>query len=372
MGPLKPEYAPNMPGRNASPDGKVVAVTGASGYLAGRLIQALCDDDAIERVLGFDVRSSEFVHPKYIFDHMDVRNSAIESRLGGVDVLVHLAFIMDPIKDESLMRDVNVNGSQNVFRCAGKAGVGRIVYTSSAVVYGAHPDNQVPLTEDAPLRANLDFSYAAHKLEVEYVVREFRDEFPGAGFALLRPAIVFGSNADSAWSHLLEIPLSVGVRGYSPPLQFVHEDDVSAALKFAVDEDLDGAFNLAPADWMTGDEVIAAAGRRRLDLPEAAAFSVVERLWNLGLSEVPAAMMHYAMYPWVVSSEKLAAKGFSCAHTTRGALDALLERISGYTRIGTKRVSRGGILRGAAAGAGVLGASWVWRAVRHRRAAARW
>jgi nucleoside-diphosphate-sugar epimerase len=360
-----------MPARNVSADRKVVAVTGASGYLADRLIRALCDDDAVGRVLGFDIRSPDFVHPKYIFDHMDIRSTAIESRLRGVDGLVHLAFVMDPIKDELLMRDVNVNGSQNVFRCAGNAGVGKIVYTSSALVYGAHPDNEVPLAEGAPLRANLDFSYAAHKLEVEYVVREFRDEFPLVGFTVLRPAIVFGRNVDSAWSHLLEIPFFIGVRGHSPPFQFVHEDDVSAALKFAVDNDLDGAFNLAPADWMTGDEILSAAGRRRLDLPEAAAFSLVERLWDLGLSEVPAGMMHYAMHPWLVSPEKLAAEGFTCARTTRGSLDALLEQISGYTRIGTKRVSRGGIARGAAAGAGVLGAGLVWRAVRHKRAAAR-
>jgi UDP-glucose 4-epimerase len=361
-----------MPAFSASSNGKVVAVTGTSGYLAGRLVRALCADDAIGRVVGFDVRPSNFDHPKFVFDQMDVRSTAIENRLNAVDILVHLAFIMDPIKDESLMRDVNVNGSQNIFRSAGNAGVAKIVYTSSAVVYGAHPDNPVPLTEDSPLRANLDFSYAAHKLEVEYVVREFRDEFPDVTLTVLRPSIVFGGHVDSAWSHLLEIPLVIGVKGHSPPFQFVHEDDVAAALLFAVGNDLNGPFNLAPSDWMAGEEILAAAGRRRLDLPEAAAFSVVERLWGLGLSDAPAGMMHYAMHPWLVSPDKLAAAGFVCSHTTAEALDDLLEQIAGYTRIGTKRVSTGGMVRGAAAGAGVLGATLVWRAARRRRAAARW
>jgi nucleoside-diphosphate-sugar epimerase len=361
-----------MPARRESPNGKVVAVTGASGYLAGRLVRALCADDAVDSVVGFDVRPSEFDHPKFVFDQMDVRSTAIEKRLHAVDILVHLAFIMDPIKDESLMRDVNVNGSQNIFRSAGNAGVAKIVYTSSAVVYGAHSDNPVPLTEDAPLRANLDFSYAAHKLEVEYVVREFRDEFPDVTFTVLRPAIVFGGHADTAWSHLLEIPLFIGVKGHSPSFQFLHEEDVAAALLFAVGNDLNGAFNLAPSDWMAGEAILAAAGRRRFDLPEAAAFSAVERLWDLGLSDAPAGMMHYVMHPWLVSPDKLAAAGFICSHTTTEALDDLLEQIAGYTRIGTKRVSTGGMIRGAAAGASVLGAALVWRAARRRRTPARW
>jgi len=360
-----------MSARSEPSNGKIIGVTGASGYLAGRLIRSLCADDKIGRVVGFDVRLSDLDDPKYVFDHMDVRNPAIESRLQGVDVLVHLAFIMDPIKDESRMRDVNVNGSQNVFRSAGNAGVGKIIYTSSAVVYGAHPDNSVPLKEDSPLRANLDFSYAAHKLEVEYVVREFRDEFPGITFTVLRPAIVFGGHVDSAWSHLLEIPFFIGVKDHSPSFQFVHEDDVAAALLFAVENDLDGPYNLAPADWMSSEEILAAAGRRRLDLPEAAAFSLIERLWHLGVSEVPAGMMHYAMHPWLASPEKLAARGFTCSRSTRRALDDLLDQIDGYTRIGTKRVSSG-IFRGAAAGAGVLGAGLLWRAARRRRVQARW
>jgi hypothetical protein len=123
---------------------------------------------------------------------------------------------------------------------------------------------------------------------------------------------------------------------------------------------------------MESGEILAAAGRKRLDLPEAAVFSLVERLWDLGLSEVPAGMMHYAMHPWLVSADKLAAEGFTCSKTTRQSLDDLLQGIGGYTRIGTKRVTKGGMFRGAAAGAGVLGAGLLWRAARRRRTPAPW
>ncbi|MDQ3952489.1 MAG: SDR family oxidoreductase, partial [Actinomycetota bacterium] len=291
-----------------------IAITGSSGYVGASLVELLAADDSVGRILGFDVRPPARSHPKLVFDEVDVRSPGLAARLEGVDCVVHLAFVMDPIRDEAEMRDVNVNGSQNVFKCVGRAGVGRLVYTSSATVYGAHPDNDVPLTEESPLRANLDFSYPAHKLEVEYVLREFSGEFPDTRVIAFRPAIVFGPRADNAWSHFLEQPVLFGVAGYTPPLQLVHEDDVARALQWAVTADAAGTFNLAAPGWLDGDEALALAGRRVRYLPEPLAFALAERLWSLGLSEVPPGYLHYVMHPWVVAPDKLAAAGFSCEH----------------------------------------------------------
>ena len=345
---------------------RTVAVTGAAGYIAGRLIEALCSDDRIDRVLGFDLREPDWSHDKFVFDEVDVRNPALKSRFEGVDVVVHLAFIMDPIKDEPLMRDVNVHGSQNVFRCAGQAGVKKLVYTSSATVYGAHPDNDVPLTEDSPLRANLDFSYPAHKLEVEYVVREFREEFPNVKMTVFRPAIVFGPNVDNAWSHALELPVLFGVKGYSPPIQFVHEDDVADALQFAVFEDLDGYFNLAAEGWLEAADALGIIGRRRLELSEASAFSLLDRLWDRGWADAPAGMLHYIMHPWVVSSDRLAEAGFKARKTNEEALAETASGLRSYVRVGRRRLKKKEVAVGAAAGLGVIGTVAAYKTARSR------
>ena len=347
-----------------------VAVTGSAGYLAGRLIPDLCDDDSITKVLGFDIREPSISHPKLVFDSVDVRDPAIEARLAGVDVLIHLAFVMDPIHDEATMRDINVNGSQNVLRCAAKAGVGKVIYTSSAVAYGAHPDNDVPLTEDSPLRANLDFSYAAHKLEVEYVIDEIRDAFPELNVVVFRPAIVFGPNVDNAWSHSLELPVLFGVQGHKSPLQFVHEEDVTRALHFAVSNELDGAYNLAPEDWLEHDELISLTGRRPVRLPEPLAFSMLDRMWSMKLAEAPSGMLHYVMHPWVVSSKKLQDAGFTFRRTSREVFMETVRRTSGYVRLGRTRVNRGDLTKGMLAGAGVLGALVTLRTAKKRWAEA--
>lgn len=346
-----------------------VAITGVSGYIGTRLTQELCADESVGKVIGFDLRDPGFSHSKFVFDSVDVREKALEARLTGVDVLVHLAFVMDPIHDETTMRDINVNGSQNVFRCAGRAGVGKIVYTSSAVAYGAHPDNDVPLSEESPLRANLDFSYAAHKLEVEYIVKEVQDEFPKMSFVVFRPAIVFGPNVDNAWSHSMELPMLFSVQGYRNPLQFVHEEDVAKALHFGVIEDLEGTYNLAPDDWVEHDEMVALTGRRTFELPEPVAFALVDRLWGMKMAEAPAGMLHYVMHSWVVSSKKLQAAGFTFSRSSRDVFAETATRLSRFVRLGRKRVKKDDLTKGALAGAGVLAALVTLRTAKKRASA---
>ncbi len=345
-----------------------VAVTGAAGYIGRRLVERLCSDGAIERVIGFDVRPIDFTHPKLLFDSVDVRDQALEARLTDVDVVVHLAFVMDPIHDENAMRDVNVNGSQNVFRCAGRAGVGTVVYTSSALVYGAHPDNDFPLTEESPLRANLDFSYAAHKLEVEYVVREVQDEFPELKFTVFRPAIVFGPNVDNAWSHTMELPVLFNVQGYQAPLQFVHQDDVAEALHFAITTDLEGIYNLAPDNWVEHDDMVKTLARRTVALAEPMAFELIDRLWSLKMAEAPAGILHYVMHPWVVSPKKLEAAGFTCSRSSRDVFAETAARAANFVRIGHQRVNRRDLRRGVLTGAGVLAALVTLRTAKKRLA----
>lgn len=332
-----------------------MAVTGVSGYIGSQLVRSLCADERVERVLGYDLRPPQFRSDRFVFDTFDVRDARLALRLAGVDVLVHLAFVMDPISDTEEMRDVNVNGSQNVFSCSKEASVGKIVYTSSATAYGAHPNNDLPLTEESPLRANLDFSYAAHKLEVEYIVGEFRAEHPDVIFTLYRPAIVFGPHVDNAWSHFMESPVLFAVKGHAPPFQVVHEDDVASALAFAVLTDLDGDYNLAPRGWLENDEAGELIGRRRTYLPEQTAFSIMERLWRFGLAEAPAGMLHYVMHPWVMSADKLARAGFVCVKSNADALNEGLGHMRPFVRIGRSRVRKTTLARGALTAACVGG-----------------
>ena len=149
----------------------VVAITGVSGYLGRRLLALLDADPDVERVVGIDIAEPHAGSPKLDFHQVDVRDARLVKVLPGVDVLVHLAFQVDPIRDEERTRAVNVDGTRNVLEAAGATGIRKLVHASSAAVYGAHPDNDFPLTESSPLRANPEFSLAWHKLEAERIGR---------------------------------------------------------------------------------------------------------------------------------------------------------------------------------------------------------
>lgn len=346
---------------------QVVAVTGVSGYLGRRLLALLDVHPGVDRVIGIDVAEPLAGSPKLEFHQIDVRDARLVKVLPGVDVVVHLAFQVDPIRDEERIRAVNVDGTRNLLEAAGATGVRKLVHASSATVYGAHPDNDFPLTELSQLRANPDFSYAWHKLEAERMIEAFQEDHPEVVVTVLRPAIVFGPSVQNFISRMLEAPRMTTVKGYEPPLQLVHEEDVATALHLVVLEDLPGAYNVAADGWLTGDEVLAITGKKRVELPEAVAFSLAERLWKIGVSQAPPGELHFVMHPWVVDNAKLKAAGWTPRHGNRDALLEAVEAHRPWIAVGRARMRKDDLARGAAATLGVVGAMALVRRSRKKK-----
>ncbi|HJR18422.1 MAG TPA: SDR family oxidoreductase [Actinomycetota bacterium] len=345
---------------------QVVAVTGVSGYLGRRLLRALDDDPMVERVVGLDVAEPHAGSPKLEFHQIDVRDARLVKILPGVDVVVHLAFQFEPIRDAALTRAINVDGTRNVLEGAGATGVRKLIHVSSATVYGAHPDNDFPLTESSPLRANPDFAYAWHKLEAERMIEAFQEDHPEVVVTVLRPAIVFGPNVQNFISRMLEAPRVTTVKGYEPPLQLVHEEDVASAIHFAIERDMPGAFNVSADGWMTSDEVLAIAGKKRVELPEAVAFALAERLWKVGVAEAPPGELHFVMHPWVVDNAKLKAAGWTPGHGNQETLTEAIEAHRPWIAVGRARMRKDDLAKSAAAMLGVVGALGLVRRSRKR------
>lgn len=344
-----------------------VAITGVAGYLGCRLLSLLDSDERIERVVGIDVAEPLVVSPKLEFHQMDVRDTRLAKVFAGIDAVVHLAFQVEPMRDEAQMRMANVDGTRNVLEAAGATGVRKLIYASSATVYGAHPDNDFPLTESSPLRANQDFASAWHKLETERLIEAFSEDHPEVVVTVLRPAIVFGPTVQNFISRMLEAPRVTTVKGYEPPLQLVHEEDVAAALHWAVEREIPGAYNVSADGWLTAEEVIEISGKKRVELPEAVAFSLAERLWKVGLTEAPPGELHYVMHPWVVDSAKLRATGWVPRHSNQEVLRETLEAHRPWLSVGRARVRKDDLAKGAAATLGVVGAMALVRRSRKRR-----
>jgi len=303
-----------------------VAITGVAGYIGQRVLKLLGDNDAIDRIIGLDIREPQRRPRRFEFHRVDIAGADLKPLLEGVDVLVHLAWVLDPIPDDALMVRVNVQGTRRVLEAAGATAVRKLVLVSSAAVYGAWPTNPVPLTENAPLRPNPGFPLGVHKAEVERVLGEWQADHPGVVTTTLRPVFVLGPAADHAVARLVRGRFPVGIAGEAPPRQFVHEDDVASAIALAVERDLDGVYNVAAEGWLEADQMAALTGTRvRVSVPAEVVERALRRLWRAGLVDVPPGMLPYFTHSWVVANDRLRAAGWTPRHTNEETVLACLE-----------------------------------------------
>ncbi len=298
-----------------------IAVTGAAGLVGRQLLPVLADEPGVTRVVGLDVREPTRRVSGLDFHLADVLHSELKPLLEDVDVLVHLASVVDPIPDEQLMARVNVEGTRRVLDAAAAVGVGRVVRVSTTAVYGAWSDNPVPLTEDRPLRPNAAFTPAVQAAEVERLLAEWRDEHPSTTVTILRTAPVLGPGADRLPSRLLLGRPRLRIRGSAPPVQATHVDDLVRALVLVALDDHPGTFNVASEGWLDSD---AADALLRSPMLPPLNGELLERVltqgWSTGLIDIPPGVVPYLAHPWVVSTDRLQAEGWYPRHTTEQAI----------------------------------------------------
>lgn len=310
-----------------------VAVTGAAGYLGSRLVRALADRPGVEAVLAVDLRPLPFAHPRVLFRAHDVAQPLGDLLRGfRPTAVVPLAFLLRPGRDRARARRVDVEGLLHTLRACGEAGVRRVLYLSSTTVYGAHPDNPVPIPEEAPLRPNRGFVYAEHKVEAEALLARYAREHPSAAVTVLRAPPVLGPGTRNFITAALFRPVMVGVRGADPPLQFLHLEDCLSACLRLLEEPVGGTFNLASEGTLRWSEVARLAGRPLLRLPYPLLAGLVQATWRLRLqADSPAAGLAFIRWPWVADTARIReAVGFRPAFTSRQAVEAALGKANGY------------------------------------------
>jgi nucleoside-diphosphate-sugar epimerase len=254
-------------------------------------------------VLTVSVIGSETSLGRVVVGRLQDSGARVMPRTGEADTLVR-------IESDGV---VDVERTRAVLRSAG-AGARRVVYVSSAMVYGAWPNNPVPLTEDAPMRPNPGFAYATAKAESERLALEWRESNADARLAVLRPVTVLGGG-DGRFTRLLRDVLPAGVADPIPPVQYLHGDDLADAVLLACTAELDGVFNVAPDGWMSEEEAKAlSAGPVRVRLPR--------RLQPLLGPDVPKEVLPYLLHPWVVANDRLRAEGWRPRYSSEEAFVA--------------------------------------------------
>ncbi len=373
--PRKRAAAPASGRRGAAArGGPVVAVTGAAHGIGEQLVRHLASSGAVKKVVAIDTIRGDA--PEATWRLADVREPAVADRLGGVDVLVHLAVDVGSAAERIDRHSANVRGTATVLTAAAAAGVQHVVLVTSAMVYGAQADNAVPLPEDAPLLAAPDSALLGDLLEMERLAAQAPRSHPGLTVSVMRPAALVGAGVDTVVTRHFEAPRLLALKGAPMHWQFCHVDDLLSALEVAVTRGMEsGAADrhrvvaVGSAGWLDQRDVERVTGKRHIELPSSVAFGTAERLHRLGATPASAGDLHFLVYPWVVETTWLTEQGWTPVHDNEDALRAALAESSGRLAIGGHRLGRRDAAAGAAVGATValVGTAALVRRARRRR-----
>ena len=303
-----------------------VAVTGAAGYLGSLLIERLQDCDTVSCILATDIRKPSSTYNDDVdFVHLDITNPFPDlfDRYD-INAVVHLAYILNPGRRSDLARRVNVSGTDHVIEACSNADIAHVVYLSSTSVYGAHPDNPEFLTEEDPVRPIPGFQYSEDKAAAEGRLTEFAERNSSVSITILRGCPVMGPHADNFIANAFRKPALPRLGSADPPMQFIHENDLTEIIVKCLDTRPSGIFNVAGDGTIHWSRMASVMGRRMLRLPPIAWWRLTSIAWRLGLqSDSPPCGLDFIRYRWTASTDKIKRElGVSLKYTSSEAWES--------------------------------------------------
>ena len=155
-----------------------IVVVGATGNVGTSVLQALGRDPAVESILGLARRRATARYAKTEFASADVTRDDLIPHFTGADCVIHLAWLIQPSRDRSVLWETNVEGSSRVFAAVAEAGVPALVVASSIGVYSPGPKRRVD--ESWPRDGIPTSWYSRQKAELERPRRAGRPPASGA------------------------------------------------------------------------------------------------------------------------------------------------------------------------------------------------
>ncbi len=317
-----------------------ILVTGISGNLGVRVLPLLTDYE----VIGVDLNPPHSGLPLR-FVRMDLgeeescRDLMLLLRDSRVAAILHLAFVLDPVRNQILDTDrmwrINVAGTARIMEAIGETNryetiVQKFIVPSSVAVYG--PDILGAAGEDYPLGAHT-LPCAIHQKESEKVIQQRAPGLRGCSAYVLRPHIFAGATVESymvgafrgtpngrseraerlrSRGRRLPCLLPMGKRYLEHRMQFVHVDDVARLLVYIArrtepETQRLTVLNVAGrGEPLTMARCVAIAQARCIRVPgEGSLRLALELLWGLGISAIPPDALPYLTGQYLMNTERL-------------------------------------------------------------------
>ncbi|HEY1442418.1 MAG TPA: sugar epimerase family protein [Mycobacterium sp.] len=228
-----------------------IVVTGASGVLGRGLAARLLSQG--HDVVGIARHRPQSWSSAVDFVATDIRDTpAVKRAIAGSDVVAHCAWAKSPGPDDRISHQVNIDGTRNVLEAMAETGTGRIVFASSAHVYGEKDASNSEQDAVTPLSAD-----GTHKARVEEMLAA-----SGAEWVAIRSTLILGRAVDNWVRRLLALP-AFPDGSADRRMQVVHLDDALRLWEHTIlnAEIAGGPVNLAAAAAPTFRQIAAMLGR---------------------------------------------------------------------------------------------------------------
>lgn len=317
-----------------------VLITGATGNVGTSVLQALATDDAITDITALARRYPSHGFSEAEFISADVVHSDLVPLLRGANVVIHLAWAIQPGRDGALTHTVNVLGSERLFKAVVEAKVPSLIYASSVGAYSPGPKDR-EVDETWPTNGIASSFYSRHKVTVERLLDRLEAEQPHLRVVRMRPGLIFKAQAATEIRRLFFGPLipDVVLRRRLVPLvpnvrdlrfQAVHSTDVGDAYRRAALSDASGAFNLAAAPSLGPADLARALDAHEVRLPAGVLRGAAAATFKLHLQPSEPGWLDLALkVPLMDAARARRELGWSPAHN---AIDTLQELIAGIGR----------------------------------------
>jgi nucleoside-diphosphate-sugar epimerase len=312
-----------------------LVITGATGNVGTSVLAALRTDTTFDEIVGVARRPAGIDEPRVSFVTADVSCDDLDPIVRGADVVVHLAWLIQPSRDDRRLHAVNVDGSRRVFEAAARAGVSALVHASSVGTYAPGPKDRA-VDESWPATGIPSLFYSRHKAECERMLDLLAREHPRMRVVRLRPGLVFKREAATGIRRLFAGPLlpTALLRKELIPVvpdiarlrfQAVHSLDAGEAYRLAATTDVRGAFNIA-ADPVIDPQVLSELlEARRVPFRGGVLRTLADVSWRLRLQPAPAGWIDLALGVPVMDTTRARTElGWQPRRSATEALEELL------------------------------------------------
>jgi len=319
-----------------------VVIVGATGNVGIATTRAIAADERVDAVIGVARRTPSLSIDNVTWAPVDITSDPLDV-VEGADVVVHLAWKIQPQHDEAVMSATNVGGTRRLLAAIEQHRIPAVVVASSVGAYAPGPKRDprpdwAGVSETWPATGIRSSAYSRDKAAVEAMLDAFEATHPATRVVRLRTSLVFQRAAASEIHRLflgrwLPWHLPRVVRVIPAPrrliFQATHADDIADAYRrAALDPSARGAYNVAADPVLTPQIIAGAVGGHAVPMPAIVLRAAAEASFRCRLQPSGGGWVDMALQTPLMDSSRVKSElGWSATRTSLDALGELLDGI---------------------------------------------